>query len=55
MGRSLLGVRDCVATAIIVGGEALAQVWLFLIAPVVGGVLAGVVDRLTERPVHKAV
>jgi aquaporin Z len=41
--------------AIVVGGEALAQVWLFLIAPMIGGVLAGVVDRLTERPVPKAV
>ena len=35
--------------AVIVRGQALAQVWLFLIAPSVGGALAGVVDRMTER------
>jgi aquaporin Z len=40
--------------AVVVGGQALAQVWLFLIAPVIGGVLAGVVDALTERDVPKA-
>jgi len=39
--------------AVVVGGQALAQVWLFLIAPMIGGVLAGVADRLTERPVPK--
>jgi aquaporin Z len=37
--------------AVIVGGQALAQVWLFLIAPVIGGALAGVVDRMTESRV----
>ena len=35
--------------AVVVGGQALAQVWLFVVAPVVGGLLAGVVDRMTER------
>ena len=39
--------------AVVVGGQALAQVWLFLIAPMIGGVFAGVADRLTERPVPK--
>jgi aquaporin Z len=39
--------------AAVVGGQALTQVWLFLFAPVIGGVLAGVVDALTERHVPK--
>jgi aquaporin Z len=34
--------------AVVVRGEALAQVWLFLIAPVIGGALAGIVDKTTE-------
>jgi aquaporin Z len=34
------------APAILVGGKALAQVWLFLIIPSVGGVLAGLLFRL---------
>lgn len=31
--------------AIFVGGKALSQVWLFIVAPLVGGVLAGIVSR----------
>jgi aquaporin Z len=34
--------------AVVVRGDALAQVWLFLIAPVIGGAIAGVVDKMTE-------
>ncbi|HEX8164398.1 MAG TPA: aquaporin [Beijerinckiaceae bacterium] len=34
--------------AVVVWGAALAQVWLFLIAPMIGGALAGVVDKMTE-------
>lgn len=34
--------------AVVVGGTALAQVWLFIVAPVIGGALAGVVDKMTE-------
>jgi aquaporin Z len=34
--------------AVVVRGEALAQVWLFLVAPLIGGALAGVVDKMTE-------
>ena len=34
--------------AVVVRGEALVQVWLFLIAPVIGGALAGIVDKATE-------
>ncbi|MFL5198948.1 MAG: aquaporin, partial [Microvirga sp.] len=34
--------------ALVLRGDALAQVWLFLIAPMIGGALAGVVDKMTE-------
>lgn len=34
--------------AVVVGGTALAQVWLFIVAPVIGGALAGVVDKMAE-------
>jgi aquaporin Z len=33
------------APALLAGGTALSQVWLFLVAPVVGAVLAGLVHR----------
>ncbi|MGH2850786.1 MAG: aquaporin [Solirubrobacteraceae bacterium] len=38
--------------ALIVGGDALSQVWLFILAPLVGGVVAAVVWRalIRERP-----
>jgi aquaporin Z len=35
--------------ALIVGGTALAQVWLFIVAPLVGGVLAAGLHRLLYR------
>lgn len=35
--------------ALILGGTALAQMWLFLIAPAIGGLLAGVASRAVER------
>jgi aquaporin Z len=34
--------------AVVVQGRAIGQFWLFLIAPVIGGALAGVVDKMTE-------
>jgi aquaporin Z len=42
--------------AIIVGGEALDQVWLFIVAPLVGGVLAALVwlALIAERPTPPA-
>lgn len=33
------------ATALFVGGEALGQVWLYLIAPIIGGAVAGLLFR----------
>lgn len=35
--------------AILAGGAALSQLWLFIVAPVVGGVVAAVVWRLLEK------
>jgi aquaporin Z len=32
--------------AVFVGGWAMAQLWLFWIAPILGAVVAGIVDRL---------
>ncbi|MCP9208142.1 MIP family channel protein [Streptomyces cucumeris] len=41
--------------ALFAGGAALSQLWLFLIAPLVGGVLAAVVHRFThQHPVGQA-
>jgi len=35
--------------AILAGGVALSQLWLFIVAPIVGGVVAAVVWRLLEK------
>lgn len=35
--------------ALLVGGEALANVWVFIVAPLVGGALAALVYRFLER------
>src|ERR1700744_6622019 len=34
--------------ALVVGGQALNQVWLFIVAPLVGGVIAAVIDRVVN-------
>src|SRR5208337_448253 len=34
--------------AVIVGGTALAQLWLFWVAPIIGGILAAAVWKLIE-------
>lgn len=44
-GASLNPARSF-GPALIVGGKALAQLWLFLLAPAIGGLLAGVLARL---------
>jgi aquaporin Z len=41
------------ATAVFVGGWALQQLWLFWLAPVIGGALAGVVHTILESPVDE--
>jgi aquaporin Z len=34
--------------AIIVGGQALSQVWLFIVAPLIGGVVAAILHRILD-------
>ncbi|HEX8662535.1 MAG TPA: aquaporin [Beijerinckiaceae bacterium] len=34
--------------AVVVQGAAMGQIWLFIVAPVIGGALAGLVDKMTE-------
>lgn len=36
--------------ALLAGGQALAQVWLFIVAPLVGGALAALVHRFLVKP-----
>lgn len=36
--------------ALIAGGEALSQVWVFIVAPLIGGVLAAVVYKYLSKP-----
>lgn len=40
--------------ALLAGGEALSQVWLFIVAPLVGGALAACVHRFLVRPALEA-
>jgi aquaporin Z len=53
------------ATALFVGGWAVQQLWLFWLAPVIGGAIAGITHKsllevfaeeppITGRPVHRA-
>jgi len=37
------------APALFVGGDALAQVWLFIVAPIAGGILAAIVWKMMKR------
>jgi len=39
-----------IGPAVFVGGWALSQLWLFIIAPLIGAVIAAVVYNLTHRP-----
>ncbi|EMG27644.1 MIP channel s family protein [Listeria fleischmannii 1991] len=43
-GTSVNPARS-IAPAIFVGGEALTQLWLFIVAPIVGGILAAIVSK----------
>lgn len=54
-GTSVNPARS-LAPALIVGGDALDQVWLFIVAPLVGGIVAALVWRLliAERPTAAA-
>ena len=40
--------------ALVVGGEALSQVWLFIVAPMIGGAIAAVVARSLINGWHAA-
>jgi aquaporin Z len=42
--------------ALIVGGDALSQVWLFIVAPLLGGIIAALVylALIAERPTTAA-
>lgn len=40
--------------ALLAGGQSLAQVWLFIVAPLVGGALAALVHRALVRPAIEA-
>ena len=40
----------CTGVALYVGGWALAQLWLFWIAPILGGVLGAFAYRLLSKP-----
>lgn len=44
-GNSVNPARS-IGPALFVGGEALGQVWLYIVAPLIGGALAGIVARV---------
>jgi aquaporin Z len=48
-GTSVNPARS-IGPALVVGGVALSQLWLFIVAPLIGGVLAGAVYLLLLRP-----
>lgn len=48
-GASMNPARS-LGPALLAGGEALAQVWLFILAPLVGGALAALVHRFVLAP-----
>jgi aquaporin Z len=33
--------------AVFVGGDALAQLWLFIVAPIIGGIIAAIIWKYT--------
>ena len=34
--------------ALLVGGQAMQQLWVFIVVPLIGGVIAGIVHRVLE-------
>jgi aquaporin Z len=42
-----------IGPAIFVGGWALSQLWVFIVAPVIGAVIAAAVYAATHRPAEK--
>jgi aquaporin Z len=38
-----------IAPALFVGGDAIAQLWLFIVAPIIGGILAAIVWKMLKR------
>jgi len=50
VSNASLNPARSIATAILGGGDALAQLWVFLVAPIVGGLIAG----LTWKPLFGA-
>jgi aquaporin Z len=45
VANTSLNPARSIATAVIEGGWALQQLWLFIVAPLIGGVIGGVVDK----------
>ena len=45
IGNTSLNPARSIATAVIEGGWALQQLWLFIVAPLVGGFIGGAVDK----------
>lgn len=39
-----------IGPAVLVGGKAIAQVWLFIVVPCIGGVIAGLIYRSAGKP-----
>jgi aquaporin Z len=38
-----------IAPALFVGGDAIGQLWLFIVAPIAGGILAAIVWKMMKR------
>jgi aquaporin Z len=50
VANTSLNPARSIATAVIEGGWALAQLWLFIVAPLIGGAIGGLLDKfLAER------
>ena len=51
MKKKVLLIGGIAAATVLVGGWALAQLWMFWLAPLIGGALGGVIYRwLSEEP-----